>query len=64
MSNPNQAGKGDSPRPVNGDSYRDNYEAAFRKAETPPQHTPKSITLGRIIAYFSAVFWISKKLNK
>jgi len=29
-----------------------------------PKHTPKSITLGLIIAYFSAVFWISKKLNK
>jgi hypothetical protein len=27
------AGKGDTPRPVDGDAYRDNYEAAFRKAK-------------------------------
>jgi hypothetical protein len=26
-----QAGKGDSPRPVNGDRYRDNYDFIFRK---------------------------------
>ena len=26
--------------------------------------TPKSITLGLIIAYYSAVFWLRKKLNK
>ena len=58
------AGKGDAPRPVNGDAYRDNYEAAFRKAETPPKRTPKSITLGIIIAYFTAVNWLRKKLNK
>jgi hypothetical protein len=28
------------------------------------KRTPKSITLGLIIAYYSAVFWIRKKLNK
>ena len=64
MSNPNQAGKGDTPRPVDGDAYRDNYEAAFRKTETPAKRTPKSITLGLIIAYFTAVNWLRKKLNK
>ena len=29
-----------------------------------PKHTPKSITIGLIIAYFTAVFWLRKKLNK
>ena len=29
-----------------------------------PKHTPKSITLGLIIAYFTAVNWLRKKLNK
>ena len=29
-----------------------------------PKRTPKSITLGLILAYFSAVFWLRKKLNK
>mgnify|MGYP007090711840 CR=1 FL=1 len=29
-----------------------------------PKQTPKSITLGLIIAYYSAVFWLRKKLNK
>lgn len=39
------AGKGDSPRPVNGDAYRDNYEAAFRKKQTtePEEWHPKGI---------------------
>ncbi len=39
------AGKGDTPRPVNGDAYRDNYEAAFRKKETtePEEWHPKGI---------------------
>lgn len=58
------AGKGDAPRPVNGDAYRNNYEAAFGKKETPPKRTPTSITLGLIIAYFTAVNWIRNKLNK
>jgi ribosomal protein L37AE/L43A len=26
-----EAGKGDSPRPVNGDAFRDNYDEIFRK---------------------------------
>lgn len=26
-----QAGKGDSPRPVNGDKYRENYDSIFKK---------------------------------
>jgi hypothetical protein len=64
MSNPNQAGKGDTPRPVDGDAYRDNYEAAFRKTETPAKRTPKSITLGLILIYFSTVHWLRNKLNK
>lgn len=34
------AGKGDSPRPVDGDTYRDNYEAAFRKAKWPHDDNP------------------------
>jgi hypothetical protein len=34
------AGKGDSPRPVDGDAYRDNYEAAFRKAKWPHDDNP------------------------
>jgi hypothetical protein len=58
------AGKGDTPRPVNGEKFRDNYEAAFRKAETPPKRTPKSITLGLILIYFSTVHWLRNKLNK
>ena len=58
------AGKGDTPRPVDGETYRDNYEAAFRKKETPHKRTPKSITLGLIISYFTAVNWIRNKLNK
>jgi hypothetical protein len=39
------AGKGDTPRPVDGDAYRDNYEAAFRKKETtePEEWHPKGI---------------------
>ena len=40
MSNPNQAGKGDTPRPVDGDAYRNNYEAAFRKAVWPHDDNP------------------------
>jgi len=58
------AGKGDTPRPVDGDAYRDNYEAAFRKTETPAKRTPKSITIGLILAYFTAVHWLRNKLNK
>ena len=58
------AGKGDAPRPVDGDTYRDNYEAAFGKKETPAKRTPKSITLGLIIAYFTSVHWLRNKLNK
>jgi hypothetical protein len=34
------AGKGDTPRPVDGDAYRDNYEAAFRKAKWPHDDNP------------------------
>ena len=34
------AGKGDAPRPVDGDAYRDNYEAAFRKAKWPHDDNP------------------------
>jgi len=34
------AGKGDTPRPVDGDTYRDNYEAAFRKAKWPHDDNP------------------------
>ncbi len=34
------AGKGDSPRPVNGEAYRDNYEAAFRKSKWPHDDNP------------------------
>jgi hypothetical protein len=39
------AGKGDTPRPVDGDAYRDNYEAAFRKKETtePEEWHPRGI---------------------
>jgi hypothetical protein len=29
-----------------------------------PKHTPKSITLGLVLAYFTAVNWIRNKLNK
>jgi hypothetical protein len=29
-----------------------------------PKRTPKSITLGLILAYFSAVFWLQKKLQR
>ena len=28
------------------------------------KRTPKNITLGIIIAYYAAVFWLRKKLNK
>jgi hypothetical protein len=31
-------GKGDTPRPVNGDKYRDNYDAIFNK---PNDHENK-----------------------
>lgn len=31
-----QAGKGDSPRPVNGEKYRENYEAIFKKKKPYP----------------------------
>jgi hypothetical protein len=34
------AGKGDAPRPVNGDAYRDNYEAAFRNTKWPHDDNP------------------------
>jgi len=27
----NNAGKGDSPRPINGDNYRNNFDDIFRK---------------------------------
>jgi hypothetical protein len=30
----NQAGKGDDPRPVNGERYRTNYERIFGKRES------------------------------
>lgn len=29
-----------------------------------PKRTPKSITLGLIIAYYAAVFWLQKKLQR
>ncbi len=31
QSNSNGAGKGDSPRPINGNKYRENYDEIFRK---------------------------------
>jgi hypothetical protein len=31
-----QAGKGDSPRPVKGEKYRENYEAIFKKKKKYP----------------------------
>jgi hypothetical protein len=31
------AGKGDTPRPVNGKTYRENYDAIFRKGKKPPR---------------------------
>jgi len=35
----NQAGKGDTPRPVNGDKFRSNYERIFEKHHaTNPVH--------------------------
>lgn len=34
------AGKGDKPRAVNGDVYRENYEAAFRKTVWPYDDNP------------------------
>lgn len=40
MSNPNQAGKGDAPRPVNLDVYSENYEAIFRKKTWPNDPEP------------------------
>jgi rubrerythrin len=50
------AGKGDTPRPVDGDAYRDNYEAAFRKVKWPhdpepfesPDHDNDSTTYNQI----------------
>jgi len=43
--NNNQAGKGDTPRPVDGDAYRDNYDDIFRKKETtePEEWHPRGI---------------------
>jgi len=32
----NQAGKGDSPRPINGDKFRSNYDNIFKKHESNP----------------------------
>jgi hypothetical protein len=29
-----------------------------------PKRTPKSIILGLIIAYFTAVYWLQKKLHR
>jgi hypothetical protein len=36
----NQAGKGDSPRPVDGDAFRDNYDEIFRKDKWPNDTEP------------------------
>jgi hypothetical protein len=36
MSKKNQAGKGDTPRPVRGDVYRKNYDKIFKKKTRVP----------------------------
>jgi hypothetical protein len=36
----NQAGKGDTPRPVNAEVYGQNYEDIFRKAKWPHDDNP------------------------
>jgi len=35
MSNPNQAGKGDAPRPLNMAAFREHYDEIFRKKVAP-----------------------------
>jgi hypothetical protein len=36
------AGKGDSPRPVNGDAFRDNYDEIFHKHKTQSTNKAQS----------------------
>jgi hypothetical protein len=36
------AGKGDSPRPVNGDAFRDNYEEIYHKHKTQSANKAQS----------------------
>jgi hypothetical protein len=36
----NQAGKGDTPRPVDGDAFRDNYDEIFHKHKTQSPNNP------------------------
>ena len=38
------AGKGDTPRPVNGDRYRDNYDLIFVTKPKPNDHENKQPT--------------------
>jgi len=40
MSNTNQAGKGDKPRPVDIDVYGQNFDAIFRKKSWPNDPEP------------------------
>lgn len=43
------AGKGDKPRPVDGDRYRANYDAIFRKRK-PASGEPSGKTSGKVAA--------------
>lgn len=36
------AGKGDSPRPVRGDAYRENYDEIFRKGKRGKRRTDRA----------------------
>lgn len=43
MSNPNQAGKGDSPRSVNMTVFGERYDAIFRKKSAPAKSSPQEL---------------------
>ena len=40
----NQAGKGDTPRPVDAKTYGENYDSIFRKDKPQPQQTNEATT--------------------
>ena len=41
MSNRNQAGKGDAPRPLNMAAFREHYDEIFRKKVAPEENAPE-----------------------
>lgn len=43
MSNPNQAGKGDTPRPLNMVAFRKHYDEIFRNKSTTEQNALQAV---------------------